>query len=127
MNLLLAHAAAAAVLSQSPVAAPSITGAWSGPIQTPEGDLGVVICAAESASGLTAVMEVPDQGLPAPLRLSVKDGGPKRLTFSAPQIGASFEADWNESAQAWTGVWSQSGLQLPLVLKRSAATCRPGA
>jgi pimeloyl-ACP methyl ester carboxylesterase len=91
-----------------------VLGDWRGAVSTPAGELGLVVRLTEQGG----VLESPDQPGTPPTPLTLTEAGPARLAFDAPSISGSFAGAWNGEQQSWTGVWTQSGYQLPLVLRR---------
>lgn len=118
---ILASFTAVAVLTVAPVqAAPAadLGGVWEGRINV--GGQSIRVVFRVDADG-DAVMDSPDQGARniAVDRPTV-DGGVVR--FVVPVIRGQFEGARSDDGQTLTGVLSQGGVSLPLVLARTAAT-----
>lgn len=99
-------------------AASAAAGIWRGALQTPDGELSLIVRISEDAGGVRGTLDSPDQQV-AGIPLKVTESGPARLAFQVPAIEGGFAGAWNESQQAWSGAWSQSGIELPLVLRKS--------
>ena len=100
-------------------------GDWHGALTTPIGRLMLLVTIRESADGTrTGELESIDQQAGQKIPLANVAGSPDRLTFSVPAIGATYEANWNETEQAWTGTFRQGGV-LPLTLKRGRPPALP--
>ncbi len=119
----LSWAAALMCLALSPMAASAQTeaglGEWRGALSIPQGDLRLVVRISKTSGVLTGVMESPDQSGSEPIPLTVTQAGPQRLAFEVPSIQASYTGEWTEGVHGWSGQWSQSGVQLPLTLRRA--------
>ncbi len=103
---------------QAPAAAaPSdIDGAWSGTLAAAGAQLRVVFHITNTASGLTATLDSPDQGakdIPA----TVSRSG-AALKIEVRGIGGTFEGTIGSDRAAIEGTWTQGPGSLPLVLKR---------
>jgi len=120
----LAWAAALICLALSPMSASAQTetglGEWRGALSIPQGDLHVIVRIAKASGALSGAMESPDQPGSGSIPLTVTQAGPQRLAFEVPSIQASYTGEWTESLHGWSGQWSQSGVQLPLTLRRAA-------
>lgn len=115
--LALALAGCARSVGSDPRALP---GTWQGTLTTPSGGLRVVVQIEDRGGALSAVMRSPDQGGgDIALEMTRSDAG--HLAFHAPSLDGSFDGAWSDSLRAWGGTWSQSGYELPLVLRRASA------
>jgi hypothetical protein len=113
-------AAAIALAAPLQVAAPAadLTGVWEGRISV--GGQSIRIVFRVDAAG-NAVMDSPDQGARniAVDRPTVEGGV---VRFVVPVIRGQFEGTRSEDGQILSGVLSQGGVTLPLVLNHTAAT-----
>jgi pimeloyl-ACP methyl ester carboxylesterase len=94
-----------------------IDGAWTGMLDTGATKLRVVFHIVNTADGLTATMDSPDQnvtGLPV-TAVTRKDA---LLKLVLKQIGGVFEGTIDKDLGSISGTWSQGGNSLPLQLKR---------
>ena len=110
----------------APVEAPAqaatadLAGRWEGSLRVGETALPIVIRVAQSPDGLVAVMDSPAQNArDIPVSGIAKLSGVVR--FVVPSANGRFEGAASEDGSTWTGVWSQGGASLPLVLTRTAA------
>ncbi len=94
-------------------------GEWHGILSTPGGDLTIIVRISERAGGFTGTMESVDQAPGQFIPLVITEAGPVRLAFTVPAIAGSFAGQWDNVVAGWTGVWSQSGMALPLTLRRA--------
>ena len=108
--------AAAPVQAVAP--APDLGGVWEGRISV--GGQSIRIVFRVDAAG-NAVMDSPDQGARniAVDRPTIEGGV---VRFIVPTIRGQFEGTRSDDGQTLTGVLSQGGATLPLVLTRTAAT-----
>ena len=103
-----------------------LPGTWSGQIIAGQNRITVVVNFAEAADGnYTGTLETPDQvGSPVqPLENIEKDDS--SLGFSVPQLSSAYSGVWSADELAWTGKWSQSGVTLPLVLRKGPPAAKP--
>ncbi|MGA3186331.1 MAG: hypothetical protein ABSF22_04410 [Bryobacteraceae bacterium] len=102
-----------AVASDSPA-----IGDWEGKLDTGSGSLRVVVHISQSPEGKwTASLDSPDQaaaGIPID-KLTYKEPD---LHFAIEPLESSFDGKMNHEHTEITGEWKQSGLSLPLLLKR---------
>ncbi|MBA3049485.1 hypothetical protein, partial [Brevundimonas sp.] len=117
-TLMAAGAVAAVAPVQAAAPAPDLGGAWEGRISV--GGQSIRIVFRVDAAG-NAVMDSPDQGARniAVDRPTVENGV---VRFVVPVIQGRFEGTRSDDGQTLTGVLSQGGVTLPLVLTRSADT-----
>ena len=78
--------------------------------------LRVVAHIANTADGLTATMDSPDQGASGIPASVTRDGAAFKLEVKA--VGAVFEGKINQGLDAIDGTFTQNGTPLPLTLKR---------
>jgi len=99
----------------APVAAQEATGAWVGIIEpTPGTRLPLVVhIERDNAGALSGTMDIPLQGIQGlPLAGIALEAG--SLAFTVPDVGGSYEGQWDAAAKAWKGEWSQAGMRWPL-------------
>lgn len=108
--------AAAMISIAAPVAAQYTTGTWNGQLNAGGTILRIVVHVDEGSDGtLTGTMDSPDQGAAGiPITQITAEGG--ALAFAVPLIGGRYEATWDAEEDAWKGMWSQGGAELPLDL-----------
>ena len=94
-----------------------IDGAWMGALDTGSIKLHVVFHIVNTADGLTATLDSPDQGVKGMAISSVKRDGTS-LEIEAKIIGGVFEGKIAADLSSIDGTWSQGGGSLPLSLKR---------
>lgn len=118
MNLLTALLAAAVVAPVAPQDPASLAGVWEGRINV--GGQSIRIVFRVGADG-NAVMDSPDQGARnIAVDRPTAEGGVVR--FVVPVIRGQFQGSRSEDGETLTGVLSQGGATLPLVLSRTAET-----
>ncbi len=99
-------------------AAPSdIDGAWMGAIDTGAIKLRCVFHITNTAEGLTATMDSPDQGASGIPVTTVTRNGPS-IKMQLNGIGGTFDGKIRVDLTTIDGTWQQSGASFPLVLKR---------
>jgi len=112
-----ASAATSAPKPEPKPAKPSdIDGAWMGTLDTGAVKLRVVFHIVNTADGLTATMDSPDQGMTGLPTSSVSRDG-ATLKIEAKKIGGTYEGKIASDRSSIDGTWSQGGGSLPLVLK----------
>ena len=106
----------AAVLAPRPVIQ-GLDGVWSGEIDSGAGALAIVVTVITDKTGTSATLQAPQQSPAAvPVTALTRDG--KKVKFSLPAFGASWEGDLSADGASMPGVWLQSGASAPLDLKR---------
>lgn len=96
-----------------------IDGTWEGTIVTPQqGNLHVVIHFKNTADGLTATMDSPDQNMKGWPATSVTRKG-SSVKVAMNQISGIFQGKVNKGLDSISGDWSQGPENLPLVLKKT--------
>ncbi len=94
-----------------------IDGSWIGTLDVGAVKLRMVFHITNTADGLTATADSPDQGATGmPVTAVARNGSSLKLEMK--QIGGVFEGKINEDHTSITGTWSQRGNGVPLVLKR---------
>lgn len=104
-----------------------IEGPWHGTIQSPVGSMTLVITITGGGSNtpsgaLSGTIESPDQGAKTSLTTITATGGTLAFTITSQQI--SYEGQWVEADQHWSGVFRQGGAT-PLTLRRGLPPPRP--
>lgn len=107
-----------------PAWAEDAQGQWSGAIA---GTLPVVLEVHRTPQGgWDATLTSPSQAFSTKAAQFASDGS--HLSFTIPQVNASYRATWSEQGKAWIGTWTQ-GRQGPLDLQRidagAAAALQP--
>ena len=112
---------ALAVPAQAQVKA---VGDWHGVLESPLGPMTLIVSIGEGENGaLRGEMESPDQGARrVPLTSVVASDG--RLAFTITPAQISYEGEWIEAEQHWSGVFAQGG-KIPLTLRRGLPPARP--
>lgn len=102
-----------------------IEGDWHGALTIPTGKLMLIVTITTDDDGnLSAVLESPDQapGQKIPVtEITIEDD---HMHFAIAMINATYEADWDDDAQHWSGTFSQSA-NLPLTLERGLPPNKP--
>ena len=105
--------------ADAPPPAPSdIDATWGGTLSTPAGSLRVVFHIANSADGLTATMDSPDQNVRGLSVTTVTRTG-ATLRLELKRIGGTFTGTIADDRQTIDGTWTQAGGSAPLVLTRT--------
>jgi fermentation-respiration switch protein FrsA (DUF1100 family) len=112
-----AGAAAPAKPEPKPAKPSDIDGAWMGTLDTGAIKLRVVFHIVNTADGLTATLDSPDQGMKGLPTSSVTRTG-SSLKIEASKIGGVFEGKIAADLGSIDGKWTQGGGTMPLVLKR---------
>jgi uncharacterized protein len=102
--------------SAKPAKPSDVDGTWMGLIDTGTIKLHVVFHILNSANGLTATMDSPDQGMKGLLASAVKRDGAS-LRIEADKLNGVYEGTIAADHSSIDGKWTQSGSTLPLVLK----------
>jgi pimeloyl-ACP methyl ester carboxylesterase len=101
----------------APAKPSDIDGAWMGALDTGSIKLHVVFHIVNTADGLTATLDSPDQGVKGMATSSVKRDGTS-LKIEAKTVSGVFEGKIAADLSSIDGTWSQGGGSLPLALKR---------
>jgi hypothetical protein len=111
--------ATAPIKTEHKPAKPSdIDGTWAGTLDTPNGQLRLVFHITNTEDGLTATMDVPEQGAKGiPVTAVTRDGSSLKLEMK--QIAGVFEGKIATDLASIGGTWTQQGGSLPLVLRRA--------
>jgi uncharacterized protein len=94
-----------------------IDGAWMGTLEMGTTKLRVVFHIVNTADGLTATLDSPDQGASGIPTSSVTRNGAS-LKIEAKRIGGVFDGKIAADLSSIDGSWTQGGGTVPLVLKR---------
>jgi hypothetical protein len=104
----------------------SLIGAWSGQIDAGANKVTVITRFEEDQDGvLSGTLETPDQVGMDRLPLSEIAHSEDSLSFNVQAIASSFSGAWSDADAAWNGTWEQSGLKLPLALKKGLPEAKP--
>ena len=101
----------------APAKPSDIDGAWMGALDTGSIKLHVVFHIVNTADGLTATLDSPDQGVKGMATSSVQRDGTS-LKIEAKTVSGVFEGKIAADLSSIDGTWSQGGGSLPLTLKR---------
>ena len=102
----------------SPAVSKELEGDWSGPIETPNGTLNLVVhFKNQPDKTLLATMDSPDQGA-KDLPLSAVVQKDLDVEFKLQIANAGFKGKLNKEGTELAGDWSQGGGSLPLKLKK---------
>lgn len=114
--------ATTALASRSP---DPIADDWHGAVTVPTGKLMLIVTITQDDDGVySAELESPDQapGQKIPVsQITIEDG---HMRLRIDMIGATYEADWDDQAQQWSGTFTQ-GLELALTLERGLPPNKP--
>ena len=105
----------------SPAVSKELEGDWEGALETPNGSLKLVVHFKNQPDDtVKATIDSPDQNsMDLPLSdVSQKDSA---VEFQLRLVGGSFKGTLNKEGTQLAGEWSQSGNNLALTLKKSAA------
>jgi fermentation-respiration switch protein FrsA (DUF1100 family) len=103
---------------QQPAKPSDIDGTWIGKINAGAITLRIVFHIANTAQGLTATMDSPDQNANGLAVTSVTRNG-QSITFEMKQMAAQVEGKLNAGLTAIDGTFEQRGVRQPFVLKRA--------
>jgi hypothetical protein len=93
-------------------------GNWEGILQAPGSSLRLVLKLSKAADGTASgILDSPDQNASIPIDVINQDGS--NLNFEIRLVAGSFSGKLNDSKTELSGEWSQSGMKLPLTLKKS--------
>lgn len=117
----------AAMVIATPASAQQVEGYWEGALAIGGTELAIGVAIDRQADGsLSGTLDSPDQkAFDIPLaEVAATDGA---LAFTVPAIGASYAGEWDAATSTWKGVFSQAGMQLPLVLTVGQPPEKPAA
>ena len=92
-----------------------LDGDWAGVLQTPQGDLRVVLKVKTDANGTLARFSSPDQG-PGEMAAAVTHEG-EAVSFQLKGLGG-FDGKLSADGKTMDGHWRQGGGSLPLTMKK---------
>jgi hypothetical protein len=95
-----------------------IDGSWLGTLDAGVARLRVIFKITNTADGLTAVMQSPDQSLAWINATTVAKTG-RTVTINFSGLGATYSGKIAEDGSAIDGTFTQMGMPLPLVVKRA--------
>ena len=117
MELNFKRADAKAAVAPKPAAPTDIDGTWSGKLDTPSAALTINLKITNMDTGLTAMIQSPDQNPNwAPATSITRDGDKLTVVFNA--FGATYEGKIAVDHTSIEGHFTQMGNELPLVLKK---------
>jgi hypothetical protein len=100
-----------------PATPSDIDGSWTGKLETPSANLTLNLKITNMDTGLTAMIQSPDQNPNwAPATSITRDGDKLTVTFNA--FAATYEGKISTDHATISGHFTQAGNELPLVLKR---------
>jgi len=100
-------------------------GVWVGELKIPGADLHLAVHLRHDATGaLTGSFDSLDQGVRG-LALGEVTAMVDRLTFTVPNIGATFSGTWQTGTKHWSGTWRQGQAELPLEFARGEVLPAP--
>jgi uncharacterized protein len=107
----------------TPAKPSDIDGAWAGVIDTGTSKLRIVFHITNTADGLAATIDSPDQGAKGlPVTVVTRNGSAVKLELK--QADAVFEGKIDGNLTSIDGTWSQRGGSVPLIVKRVADTAQ---
>ncbi|HXO00159.1 MAG TPA: alpha/beta fold hydrolase [Candidatus Acidoferrales bacterium] len=106
-----------------PVKPSDIDGAWAGVIDTGTSKLRIVFHITNTADGLAATIDSPDQGAKG-LPVTVVTRNASALKLELKQADAVFEGKIDKNLTSIDGTWSQRGGSVPLTVKRVVDTAQ---
>lgn len=112
------RAAKQAQTQHGPAKPSDIDGTWAGVLDTGTAKLRIVFHITNTADGLSATMDSPDQGANG-LPVTAVTRNASALKLELKQAGAAFEGKLDEALTTIDGTWSQGGSSAPLILKRA--------
>jgi hypothetical protein len=118
MTLNFTRGAATAVAAAKPATPSDIDGAWAGTLDVNPQTLHILLKVANTADGLTAQLQSPDQS-PAWLTASAVTRTNGTLTASFAALQAQFSGKIATDLKSIDGTFTQGGGSMPLVLKRA--------
>lgn len=118
LPLALAKTANPVKLQHDPAPPSDIDGTWEGALETPGGRLRILFHIKNTADGLTATMDSPDQKMQGwPATAVTRKGASLKITMA--QVSGAFEGKLNKTLDTMSGDWNQHGSDLSLQLKKA--------
>lgn len=100
-----------------------VVGDWHGVLQSPVGPVTLIVTITQGEKGaLGGEMASPDQG-PGKMPLTTVSASAGHLAFTVKAAQISYEGDWVEADQSWSGVFTQGG-KIPLTFRRGLPPAR---
>jgi hypothetical protein len=100
-----------------------IAGDWHGVLQSPAGPMTLIVTIAEGEKGaLRGELASPDQG-PGKMAITTVSATDGHLAFTVRPVQISYEGEWVEAEQHWSGVFTQGG-KIPLTFRRGLPPAR---
>lgn len=101
----------------------NVVGDWHGVLQSPVGPMTLVVTIVEDEKGaLGGELASPDQG-PGKIPLTTVSTTDGHLAFTIKAAQISYDGDWVEAEQHWSGVFTQ-GAKMPLTVRRGLPPAR---
>jgi len=101
-----------------------VVGDWHGVLQSPVGPVTLIVTISEDGQGaLRGDMASPDQG-PGKMPLTTVSLTAGHLAFTVKAAQISYEGEWIEAEQSFSGVFTQGG-KIPLTFRRGLPPTRP--
>jgi predicted esterase len=104
------------VIPRSPAVASEFLGTWEGTLAAAGRPFQLILKLATDDGGTSAVMFSPDQGAEIPVSTIEQQG--TKLVLMLKSIGGKFRAEISPDGTRLSGRWSESGIELPLNLKK---------
>jgi hypothetical protein len=109
---------------KSPPVAKEFVGSWEGTLQAGQ-PLRMLLQLANDENGSSAVLVSLDQG-DAQIPVAAIEQKDAKLTLLVKAIGGEYRGDINKDGTELNGVWTQSGIEIPLKLKKQPdASAKP--
>ncbi len=107
-------------LQHDPASPSDIDGTWTGTLEVPpDSKLRMILHFKNTADGLTATFDSPDQKVQGwPATSVVRKGSSVKVAMD--QVNGIFQGKLNKAADTLSGDWSQGNLNIPLTLKRAS-------
>jgi serine-type D-Ala-D-Ala carboxypeptidase/endopeptidase len=119
MPLVLTKTTSPIKLQHNPAPPSDIDGTWTGTLDIPpDTRLRMVLHFKNTADGLTATFDSPDQKVQGWPATSVTRKG-SSIKVAMDQVGGVFQGKLNKALDTLNGDWSQGNLNVPLTLKRA--------
>ena len=100
-----------------------VVGDWHGVLQSPVGPMTLIVTISEGDKGaLRGELASPDQG-PGKMPLTTVSAMAGHLAFTVKAAQISYEGEWVEAEQHWSGVFTQGG-KIPLKFRRGLPPAR---
>jgi len=120
MPLVLTKTTSPIKLQHNPAPPSDIDGTWTGTLEMPpDNRLRIVLHFKNTADGLTATFDSPDQKVQGWPATSVTRKG-SSIKVAMDQVSGLFQGKLNKAMDALSGDWSQGNLNVPLTLKRAS-------